>query len=244
MSASTCPRGISRPARRLMIAALPITVIVGLAGCSAGQLAETAQIRSAVDGTQGDVGDISVRDASFAPPSGSSYLAGASLPLNFTVINGGLDPDEITAATVDGQKAEIRGAISTDASVSSGPTSTAAPKPPAGSSAATNSSSSSSASSAGSGASISASQSASATPGAPLPPSTIALPAKTLVSVGENATIVLPMTAKQYYPSQLIPVTITFKNAGDLSLKIPIGVPLAQKATDSSSDFNFHPGGE
>ncbi|MEO6955443.1 MAG: hypothetical protein ABI137_01770 [Antricoccus sp.] len=244
MSASTRPRGTSRPARRLLIAALPIAVIVGLAGCSAGQLAETAQIRSAVDGTQGNVGDISVRDASFAPPLGSSYLAGSPLPLNFTVINSATGPDEISAVTVDGQPAKIRGALRKDASVSSGPTSTAAPTPPASSSAATSSSSSSSPSSAAGGPSLSASQSASATPAKPLAPSTIALPANTLVSVGENATIVLPMAAKQYYPSQLIPVTITFKNAGDLSLKIPIGVPLAQKATDSSSDFNFHTGGE
>lgn len=238
MSAANGKRGTSRPARRLMMVALPIAAIVGLAGCSAGQLAETSQIRSAVDGVAADIGSIAVRDASFAPPSGNSYAEGDSLPMNFTVINSALESDQITAATVDGQTAEVRGALSADASSSAGPTSTTAPSTSSAPSSSASGSESSSA------ADSSASGSASATPAGPLPPTTIMLPAQTLVSVGDNATIVLMTTAKQYYPSQLIPVTITFKNAGVLSLKVPVGVPMAEQPTNSSSDFNFHPGGE
>lgn len=242
MSASNCPRGTARPARRLMFAALPIAAIVGLAGCSAGQLAETSQIRSAVDGVAGNVGDISVRDASFAAPTGNSYDAGASLPLNLTVVNGSLAPDEITAATVEGQPAEIRGATDSGTSASGDPSSSAAPST-SSSAQPSGSNSSTSASNVGA-ASASPSMGASVAPAGPLPASTIALPAQKLVSIGEDATIVLPQSPKQYYPSQLISVTITFKNAGVLSLMVPIGVPMDQQPTNSSSDFNFHTGGE
>ena len=186
--------------RKAMAAAvaLPIAAALALTGCSAGQITQTAVLRSAVDGATADLGSIHVRNATIAAPtSAHSYAKGATLDLEMTIINDS-DADELTAATVAGVGATLEGS---NASSSSG---------------ARNSES------VGSGA------------------SSITIPAQRLVAIGDQNTITISESSEELFPSQLVPVVLTFKNAGELKFDIPVGVPLTEAPKVKGDQVDLH----
>jgi periplasmic copper chaperone A len=84
--------------------AVAVCLVAGLAlaGCGAGQIAQTATQRAAVDGASGDAGDdIALRDVLMpsSPNPGGSYPVGSNVPVRATIINSGGEADELVAVT-------------------------------------------------------------------------------------------------------------------------------------------------
>lgn len=81
-------------ARRLTVVAAAASALV-LSGCAAGQIAQTAQEVSTLDGVHATVGDLTITAYVQAPTGAPCYLAGAAVPLSLVVVNGGRTPDTL-----------------------------------------------------------------------------------------------------------------------------------------------------
>src|SRR6187551_2792273 len=81
--------------------AVCLVVGLGLTGCGAGQLTQTATQPAAVDGASADAGgDIALRDVRMPPsPDPRGYPVGSSVPVLATIINSGGEADELVAVT-------------------------------------------------------------------------------------------------------------------------------------------------
>lgn len=73
----------------LPAAALGLVGVLGVTGCSAGQVTQTDSIEPAVNGNTGQVGDISLRDVRVAYPEDGSYEPGDEVALQLTIVNDG-----------------------------------------------------------------------------------------------------------------------------------------------------------
>lgn len=92
--------------RRAAVATLALSAALGLAmltGCGAGQITQTDTEVPAVNGGQGQAGDIMVRNASIAyagqANTGPIYRAGDSASLNMTLVNIGTEPDKLMSVS-------------------------------------------------------------------------------------------------------------------------------------------------
>lgn len=93
------PRTAAAPRRLLGTLLMAVAAVLALAGCAAGQISQTADQVSAVDGGSGRVGHLSVLNALLATPSGADYQKGSSAPLQFWVANDGLTDATLTKVT-------------------------------------------------------------------------------------------------------------------------------------------------
>lgn len=73
----------------LPAAALGLAGVLGITGCSAGQVTQTDSVQPAVNGNTGQVGDISLRDVRVAYPEDGAYEKGDEVPLLLTIVNDG-----------------------------------------------------------------------------------------------------------------------------------------------------------
>lgn len=94
-------RGRVATARVVLPAVLGL--LATLTACGAGQVSQTADQASAVNGFSGDIGRIAVRDASIAYTGpgnvGAIYRAGQAAQLDITVVNTGEAPDKLLNVT-------------------------------------------------------------------------------------------------------------------------------------------------
>lgn len=107
-SARLRPLAILRPA---LLAALALTLV---AGCGVGQNTQMSDQKAAVNGGNGDIGPIAVRNAQLVYPQGDDHFlaAGSDAQLVVTIANTGQSEDELTSATtsaatsvqIDGQR--------------------------------------------------------------------------------------------------------------------------------------------
>ncbi|PRZ43204.1 hypothetical protein CLV47_103262 [Antricoccus suffuscus] len=187
-----------RPRRKAFAAvALPIAATMMLAGCSAGQITQTADQRSEVPGTTADLGNLHVRAAEVSPPTSGHYFSkGSTMYLEMQIANDGAE-DQLTAATIDGVDAKLEG-----------PSASSAPR---------------NAESTGAGLA-----------------STITIAEQGITSIGEDNTITADAAGK-FYPAQYIKVVLTFKDAGDLKMSMPIGVPITEAPKVNSDKIDLHP---
>ncbi|MEU4247793.1 hypothetical protein AB0F15_10315 [Amycolatopsis sp. NPDC026612] len=218
-------------------AALALGGALVLAGCGAGQITQTATQQAAVNGTHAQVRNIDLRNAAVQyPTSGPGYPAGATPALTLTIVNRDAQDDSLVSVTTeDGAQATIGGSkvvvaahslvIGPDNAVESTnevqPTSSGAPSSsssaptspgtPAGSSSATNSP---------------GHLTATATSEVPSsgPAATPTAPEK----VGQ-ATVTLPALKQPLWPGQVIKVTFVFKNAGPVTVELPVAAPAHDK---------------
>lgn len=75
---------------------------LALAGCGAGQIAQTDSQVAAVDGSFGNVGNsIALRNVllPYPPSPTGTYPAGSTVPVVLTIVNQGDQPDELVAVT-------------------------------------------------------------------------------------------------------------------------------------------------
>lgn len=97
---------------RLNVAAAALITAVALAGCGTGQIAQTTDQAAAVNGTQGSVGELALRDVRIqaAQSSGDYVEPGRTVDLAFVVVNqssGG--DDELTGISTDIGKVTLTG---------------------------------------------------------------------------------------------------------------------------------------
>ncbi|WP_433504617.1 copper chaperone PCu(A)C [Pseudonocardia halophobica] len=106
MSRATSPRrSATRPGAWKVLAAG--TAAVGallLSGCGAGQVAQTAEQVAAVGGTGGVVGDVAVRNAEIAyptglAPTGAVYQKGGQALVEMIIVNDGGAADRLVSAS-------------------------------------------------------------------------------------------------------------------------------------------------
>jgi copper(I)-binding protein len=93
-------RQTTRPLRKLVPAvAIGVSALLGIVGCGAGQVAQTAEMEPAVNGNSGQVGDLMLRDVMVAFPESGRYEAGDDAPLLLTIVNVGSEGDELVGVT-------------------------------------------------------------------------------------------------------------------------------------------------
>ncbi|RJQ78449.1 hypothetical protein D5S17_12915 [Pseudonocardiaceae bacterium YIM PH 21723] len=108
---------LSKRPRSIVVAAVALAVGAGMfaAGCSAGQVSQTADQVAAVNGARGEAGKIAIRDAQFAFPAAkpAEYRVGSSAPLQLTIANTGVEADELVSVeSPAAASAEVAGATS------------------------------------------------------------------------------------------------------------------------------------
>lgn len=94
-------RQTTRPLRKLVPAvAIGASALLGIVGCSAGQVAQTAEMPPAVNGNSGHAGDIMLRNVLVAfPENGEPYKSGEDAPLLLSIVNTGTEDEELVGAT-------------------------------------------------------------------------------------------------------------------------------------------------
>jgi copper(I)-binding protein len=218
---------------------------LALAGCGAGQVAQTAETQPTIDGTNAQVGDIAIRYAALEYPIGGVYEKGSDARLRMVIVNQGIGSDVLTAVRSDaaadvtisqGTSAAATGSAtpepSISASASSSDSATFSPSPtPTGTASGTPTGTAEppqSSVSAGSGApSDSASAGATATPSATDQPNTpVTIPPNSYVSfAGTGPRVMLHGLTSTFYPAQPLNVTLVFQNAGSVTMTIAVATP-------------------
>ncbi len=92
-------RSVRSPRRVLVPVVSVLVAVLALSGCAAGQVSQTADQVASVDGANGTVGYMGVRNVLLATTTGSDYAKGASAPLELWVSNTGIQPDTLTGVT-------------------------------------------------------------------------------------------------------------------------------------------------
>lgn len=85
----------------LPAAALGLAGVLGITGCSAGQVTQTDSIQPAVNGNQGQVGDLYLRDVRLAYPEDGSYDKGDEVVLLLSIVNDGDTATALESVTSD-----------------------------------------------------------------------------------------------------------------------------------------------
>jgi copper(I)-binding protein len=99
---------VNRALRAATIGVLLLSPVV-LSACSAGQVTQTATQERDKTGAQGQVGDLSIRQAELLSPRGGSYEAGDDADLQVAIVNGGSEADTLVGVEGDGfSSAEIQ----------------------------------------------------------------------------------------------------------------------------------------
>ena len=105
------PRASRRSARVAALAAGGLICAVALAGCSAGQVSQTAVQQSAVDGNQAVINNVALRNVRIqALQTGDFLRPGATLDLVLVVVNQSPDvTDKLVGITTDIGKVTVTG---------------------------------------------------------------------------------------------------------------------------------------
>lgn len=222
LKANTASKAPRRAVRRsaVAVAALAAGSALVLSGCGAGQISQTAEQVSAVNGNTANVGAVALRDVRILLPQSADYTntKGGKALLAFSAVNSAPDKtDELSSITTDLGTVNITPAdaalapgrvlvagapkaMPQSASTSAAPTSSATPT--SGSAAATST----------------AAPTGSATPQA------AATTSAQKPSAGASTPIVVEIDglSKDITPGLTYPVTFNFKEAGTVLVNIPV----------------------
>lgn len=212
---SSAPRRTSR----LLLGAVAVgAAAVLLTACGAGQTGTIGGQVAAVNGAQGSVGQVAVRDVTIQYPTGGQdhYSVGEDAPLLFTLVNSGITADELVSistpaagdVSLSGSTAIPGGTALVSAAVQAGSSSSSTVVP-------TTSGSSTSTPSTSAG-SPSATRTSVPNPsgGAGEPGTTVGVVAAQLTGLTQDVR-----------PGLTIPVTFTFAKAGPVTVPVPVGAP-------------------
>jgi copper(I)-binding protein len=215
-------RQTARPLRKLVPAvAIGVSALLGIVGCGAGQVAQTADMEPAVNGNTGQVGNILLRDVMVAfPGNDEPYLAGDDAPLVLTIANVGSPDDELTSVTSPAGDVEIIGSAKIPAHFALQVVTPADnPAAPAASSSETASSETSDA------ASSSTETSGSNTTGSSAPPQTTTTTEEPAPDVVGTISLVITDLKGDLPYGKTVPVTFEFAHAGKITVELPVGAP-------------------
>lgn len=236
---------------RSVLTALVVVGGLALAGCAAGQRAQTAEQLPTVDGANVVLGPLALRDVTLQYPEGGIYRPGSDARLEMVLANDSGQSDALIEVRTDAaQDVRIFEAVtggtgsstptpagtsaepsSTPTGTSSGtPTGTSEPETPsasAGTGEPSDDPSSEPSSSESPVPSPAATGAAGATPSAGTSTLTqVPVPPNGLVQFREDGpTIQLVGLTRQLRPAQQLEVTFVFENAGQITVQLPVGDP-------------------
>lgn len=205
---------------------LAVGVAVALAGCGAGQITQTDTQKPAVNGTGGSVGALSISNAALAFPEGADhyYPAGSDAPLLLSIANRGAKDDRLVSVespaaanvSITGDKKIIaRHALQVLAEPAAADTTSPTSAPS----------------------------------GAHSQPGTSATPSVSPTADSDSSTdsgeigtarIVLRDLVRDLRPGQTIQVTLTFAEAGRITLRVPIASPSYARTAEPHGEEEAH----
>jgi copper(I)-binding protein len=216
-------RSAPRRTSRVLLGAVAVgAAAVLLTACGAGQTGTIGGQVAAVNGAEGSVGQVAVRDVTLQYPTGGQdhYSVGEDAPLLFTLVNSGIAADELTSISTP---AAGDVSLSGSTAIPGGTTLVSAPVRAA------SSSSSSSSSMVAPTTSGSSTRTPSTSPGSPSATRTSG--PNPSGGAGEPGTTVGVVAARltgltqDVRPGLTIPVTFTFAKAGTVTVPVPVGAP-------------------
>jgi copper(I)-binding protein len=240
---------VIRSTSRSVLAGLLVLGGLAVAGCGAGQVAQTAETQPTIDGSNAQAGDIAIRNAALEYPIGGAYEKGSDARLRMVVVNQGVVADVLTAVRTtaaedvtitQGPSSAATGSatpepsVAASASSSGGATFSPSPTPsgtasgtptgtaePPSSSASAGTASASPGDTASAGATPSPSAAPTSTPNEP-----VAIPGNSYVSfTGDGPAVVLRGLGSALLPSQPLNVTLVFQRAGPVTMTIAVATP-------------------
>ena len=235
-------RETTRPLRKLLPAvAIGVSALLGVVGCSAGQVAQTAEMEPAVNGNMAQVGKLVLRDVKVAfPDNGEAYAAGEDAPLVLTIANTSGDDDELVGVTSPAGTVEIVGNAKIPAHsalqvVRPGDNPNAPSSEPSSESSAPSSSESSSAETTGSQTPSSGAGTPSSESSAPVVTTTTTEEEAPDV-VGTISLVITGLTGDLPF-GKTVPVTFEFAKAGRVTVSLPIGAPTTARPDNRDDDM-------
>lgn len=195
-----------RSGSRRIAVGLALAATLATSACAAGQIAETAQEKATLDGTNVDVGNIALRALSVQTPDAVNYPVGSNPLVTVVLVNNGQSADKLVS--ISSSVASGWGSYADQVDV---PQSGAAAAP---ASAAT--------------ASAAAGTSGNATAAITLPPTATTAFG---VPVANGRVLALLGTKKVLFPGNEISITFTFAKAGSKTFVVPIQVSASNTGT-------------
>jgi copper(I)-binding protein len=227
-------RETTRPLRKLVPAlAIGVSALLGVVGCSAGQVAQTAEMEPAVNGNMAQVGNMLLRDVMVAfPENGEPYRVGEEAPLVLTIANTGAEDDELVGVTSPAGEVEIIGnpkiPARTALEVVLPADNPSAPSSEPETTSTTTGSETSGSGTAGSEApGTETSESESSQTSSPTVTTTTEEVAPDVV--GTISLIIKELTGDLPFGKN-VPVTFEFRNAGKVTVSLPVGAPATPRA--------------
>jgi copper(I)-binding protein len=210
-------QGGSATVKRVAAAVAGLVTVFVVAGCGAGQDTQTDSIQPAVNGALGQIGPIMIRDAQFAPGERGVIASGSDAELRLTIINTGNADDELTEVSSPVVDEETDVEITGDRSL----VGRRAIQVGGGGGAVVQSSPTTPTSTSGPGSSTTR------------PTTSVAGP-KAVAEIGK-ARIVLKRLNTALNPGKTYPVTFVFRNAGSVTINLPIANPTGPRPTGESN---------
>ena len=206
--------------RALQAATMGVLLLspVALGACSAGQVTQTATQERDKVGPSLDLGTVELRQVLLAYPREGRYGEGDDAELRAAIVNGGNEPETLIGIEGEGfDGVAVRGGTGTTAA-------------------------SGSAAGAGSGGTGTAGSGAA---GAQAGEVSIEIPPRSVVYLGEDGpTVVLENLAEELTPAQSLELTMTFENAGEVTVPALVAGPSRAQPRDEAFDFHEQEGEE
>lgn len=187
-------------------------VALALAGCGAGQVTQTDSQVPLIDGSNADVGDIAIRDALIPYPKHEhgQYPSGSTVPVQLTLVNQGTTADTLVRASTPAASRVLVQGTTTI---------------PPGMSVAT--------------AREFEQETASTDPTATEPTTTLPVEPVSPLDIGE-LRFLLVNTTGTLQPGENIELTLVFRNAGTVTMPVPMGPPPAGTEREPLEEGSGH----
>jgi copper(I)-binding protein len=188
---------------------------LALSACSAGQVTQTATQERDKVGAMAQVGDITVRAVELASPRAGSYEAGDDAEMTLAIVNSGAEADTLVGVEGEGVgDAEIRTAATAATGADSGSSTTTGGTTTTG------------------------------TGGSAAGSDEIEIPTDTTVFVdGDDASITLTDLDESLTVGQYLELTLSFENAGDVTVPVTVANPEDEQERGEAFDFHQEEGG-
>jgi copper(I)-binding protein len=199
-----------------------IGAVVLLAGCAAGQRAQTAIETPVLDGVGANVGSIDLRALTIANPASGSYPSGGTATLQLYIVNNGAADQLVSVSSPSAKSAKLFLSTTDEFPL---PTPTATGAKTSTSATGTNTSAAASSSTAPTTSAAPTTSSPAPSTSASTAPVMIAIPAGETTIVGVVTTqpqITLSGLTTALYPAMSIPITFTFANAGSVTVMVSV----------------------
>ena len=217
--------------------AVGFVALLGIAGCSAGQVTQTDNIEPAVNGNMADVGDIALRDVVLAYPKSGTYKKGDQAPLVLTIVNtGGTDDELVSVSSPAARSVQLIGSTKLPAHSR---LLVVVPEQPTGSSSAAVTTTTGSSAPGTTTSPPETSGSGAASSSSSAPGTTVTPTSEVQTQVGRMSIVLTDLVA-DLDPGKNVPVTFVFANAGSVTIQVPIDTPDTPRSDPATTEAESH----